>query len=232
MGGGVALLRAIKALEKLKVHNDDQRTGIDIVKKALSWPARQIAINAGEDGSIEAAQTKFCGLQVEPQEQVRFQKGPPAGHPRFSAVCGGCICPFTVSVRKEDRSGAVWGLSSLASKNRFPASVEGATRDSVRMRQRPACMQEFREELGYDGQLGTVDRIAELLYCWCAPQMEDAMCYERDYRIFEDRKKAEDTRVVQERRAGLIDRLLDDANKHGEKTKAEGTPVKDVAPAK
>ena len=51
-GGGVALLRSIKALEKLKVHNDDQRTGIEIVKKALSWPARQIAINAGEDGSI------------------------------------------------------------------------------------------------------------------------------------------------------------------------------------
>jgi len=51
-GGGVALLRGIKALAKLKVHNDDQRTGIEIVKKALSWPARQIAINAGEDGSI------------------------------------------------------------------------------------------------------------------------------------------------------------------------------------
>ena len=51
-GGGVALLRAIKALEKLKVRNDDQRTGIEIVKKAISWPARQIAINAGEDGSI------------------------------------------------------------------------------------------------------------------------------------------------------------------------------------
>ena len=51
-GGGVALLRGIKALEKLKAHNDDQRTGIEIVKKAISWPARQIAINAGEDGSI------------------------------------------------------------------------------------------------------------------------------------------------------------------------------------
>src|SRR6201981_354208 len=51
-GGGVALLRGIKALEKLKVHNDDQRTGIEIVKKALSWPVRQIAINAGEDGSV------------------------------------------------------------------------------------------------------------------------------------------------------------------------------------
>jgi len=51
-GGGVALLRAIKALEKLKGQNNDQRTGIEIVKKAISWPARQIAINAGEDGSI------------------------------------------------------------------------------------------------------------------------------------------------------------------------------------
>src|SRR6266851_9389017 len=61
--------------------------------------------------------------------------------------------------------------------------------------------------------------------------MEDAMCYVREYKIFEDRKKAEDTRVMQERRAGLIDRLLNDANKPGEKTKAEETPVKDVAPA-
>jgi chaperonin GroEL len=51
-GGGVALMRGIKALEKLKVHNDDQRTGIEIVRKAISWPARQIAINAGDDGSI------------------------------------------------------------------------------------------------------------------------------------------------------------------------------------
>jgi chaperonin GroEL len=51
-GGGVALLRAMKAIEKLKVANDDQRTGVDIVRKALSWPARQIAVNAGEDGSI------------------------------------------------------------------------------------------------------------------------------------------------------------------------------------
>jgi chaperonin GroEL len=51
-GGGVALLRAAKALEDLKGENDDQRTGINIVRKALSWPARLIAINAGEDGSV------------------------------------------------------------------------------------------------------------------------------------------------------------------------------------
>jgi chaperonin GroEL len=51
-GGGVALLRASEALKKVRTHNDDQRTGVDIVRKAISWPARQIAINAGEDGSI------------------------------------------------------------------------------------------------------------------------------------------------------------------------------------
>jgi chaperonin GroEL len=51
-GGGVALLRAAKALDDLKGENDDQRTGINIVRKALSWPARLIAINAGEDGSV------------------------------------------------------------------------------------------------------------------------------------------------------------------------------------
>ena len=51
-GGGVALLRAGKALDKLKGENEDQRHGIEMVKKALSWPARQIAINAGEDGAV------------------------------------------------------------------------------------------------------------------------------------------------------------------------------------
>jgi chaperonin GroEL len=51
-GGGVALLRSIKAIEKIRVANDDQKTGVDIVRKALSWPARQIALNAGEDGSV------------------------------------------------------------------------------------------------------------------------------------------------------------------------------------
>jgi chaperonin GroEL len=51
-GGGVALLRSIRVLDKVKVQNDDQRAGVQIVKKALSWPCRQIAINAGDDGAI------------------------------------------------------------------------------------------------------------------------------------------------------------------------------------
>ena len=51
-GGGIALLRATKAIDGLKGENKDQRHGIEIVRKTLSWPARQIVINAGEDGSI------------------------------------------------------------------------------------------------------------------------------------------------------------------------------------
>jgi len=50
-GGGVPLLRALKALDGLKVANDDQQSGIDIVRRALRAPARQIADNAGEDGA-------------------------------------------------------------------------------------------------------------------------------------------------------------------------------------
>ena len=51
-GGGVALLRAAESLKKIRTHNDDQKTGVEIVRKALSTPARQIALNAGEDGSV------------------------------------------------------------------------------------------------------------------------------------------------------------------------------------
>jgi chaperonin GroEL len=51
-GGGVALLRAIEALKTVRTANEDQRHGVDIVRKALSWPARQIALNSGEDGSV------------------------------------------------------------------------------------------------------------------------------------------------------------------------------------
>ncbi|HVZ03496.1 chaperonin GroEL [Hyphomicrobium sp.] len=51
-GGGVALLRASKALEALKSDNEDQKVGIQIVRKALQAPARQIFANAGEDGSV------------------------------------------------------------------------------------------------------------------------------------------------------------------------------------
>ncbi|MBB3138683.1 chaperonin GroEL [Rhizobium pisi] len=51
-GGGVALLRSVKALDGIKTANDEQRVGIDIVRRALEAPARQIAENAGAEGSV------------------------------------------------------------------------------------------------------------------------------------------------------------------------------------
>ena len=51
-GGGTALLYAAKALDGLKAINDDQRRGIDIIRKALQAPLRQIAENAGHDGGV------------------------------------------------------------------------------------------------------------------------------------------------------------------------------------
>ena len=53
-GGGVALARASLILAQLKGENDDQRFGMDIVRKALQSPLRQIAENAGEDGAVVA----------------------------------------------------------------------------------------------------------------------------------------------------------------------------------
>ena len=51
-GGGVALVRCEKALEGLKGESEDEQTGINIVKKALTAPLRQIAENSGLDGSV------------------------------------------------------------------------------------------------------------------------------------------------------------------------------------
>ena len=51
-GGGVALARASLVLSKLNAENDDQRVGIEIVRKAVQMPLRQIAENAGEDGAV------------------------------------------------------------------------------------------------------------------------------------------------------------------------------------
>ncbi len=53
-GGGVAYIRAIAALEGLKGDNEDQTTGIEIIKRAIEEPLRQIAVNAGKEGAVVA----------------------------------------------------------------------------------------------------------------------------------------------------------------------------------
>jgi chaperonin GroEL len=57
-GGGVAYIRAISALEGLKGDNEDQTTGIEIVKRAIEEPLRQIAINSGKEGAVVAQNVK------------------------------------------------------------------------------------------------------------------------------------------------------------------------------
>ncbi|MCZ8036470.1 MAG: chaperonin GroEL, partial [Novosphingobium sp.] len=51
-GGGVALLRALSTVKAIKTQNDDQKTGVEIVRKAIMAPARQIVDNAGDDGAV------------------------------------------------------------------------------------------------------------------------------------------------------------------------------------
>jgi len=89
-GGGVALARAVAVLETIKPANDDQRVGVEIVRRALTAPVRQIATNAGVDGSIivgklndsndysvgyDAAKGEWCDLVkagiIDPAKVVR-----------------------------------------------------------------------------------------------------------------------------------------------------------------
>jgi chaperonin GroEL len=51
-GGGVALLRALSTVKAIKTQNDDQKTGVEIVRKAIMAPAKQIVDNAGDDGAV------------------------------------------------------------------------------------------------------------------------------------------------------------------------------------
>jgi chaperonin GroEL len=57
-GGGVAYIRAISVLENLKGDNEDQTTGIEIIKRAIEEPLRQIAVNAGKEGAVIAQAVK------------------------------------------------------------------------------------------------------------------------------------------------------------------------------
>jgi hypothetical protein len=61
--------------------------------------------------------------------------------------------------------------------------------------------------------------------------MEDTMCWEMDYKFLAEHRKAQEAQIKQEQRAGVIDQLLNDANKQDEKAHVEGTPVTEVAPA-
>ena len=58
------------------------------------------------------------------------------------------------------------------------------------------------------------------------------MCWEIDYKLFAELEKARETKVKQEQRAVVIDNLLNEANKQGDRTNVDGTTVNEVAPVK
>jgi chaperonin GroEL len=57
-GGGVALIRCLEAIDKVKGANEDERIGVEIVKKAVEFPTRALANNAGEEGSVVVEEVK------------------------------------------------------------------------------------------------------------------------------------------------------------------------------
>src|SRR3546814_719456 len=72
IGGGAALLNAARVLAKLQPDNDDQRVGVEIVARALQAPIRQIAENAGHEGSIVVGQINAA---KDPADGVESQNG-------------------------------------------------------------------------------------------------------------------------------------------------------------
>jgi chaperonin GroEL len=101
-GGGVALIYAARGLDKLTTANNDQQVGIDIVRRAISAPARQIANNAGEDGSV------VVGKLVESKDKVW---GFDAQNGKYTdMVKAGIIDPAKVVRTALQNAGSVAGL--------------------------------------------------------------------------------------------------------------------------
>jgi len=101
-GGGVAVLRALKALDKVKTDNDDEKTGVDIVRRALVAPIKQIATNSGLDGSIVAA-------KVMESADVNFGYDALAGK-YCDLVSAGVIVPTKVERIALQNASSVAGL--------------------------------------------------------------------------------------------------------------------------
>jgi chaperonin GroEL len=122
-GGGVALLRSIKALDKLKLTNEDQAVGVNIIRKAIQSPSRQIAENAGEDGAViagkllenkdanwgfDAQNGKYCDMVksgiIDPAKVVR------AALQDAASVAGLLITTEAMVADKPEPAGAGGGM--------------------------------------------------------------------------------------------------------------------------
>jgi chaperonin GroEL len=139
-GGGVALLRASKVLDKLETQNNDQKVGIDIVRRALQAPTRQIVENAGVEGSVvvgkllESKDANF-GFDAQTETYTNLVKAgiidptkwswwldPPGSFSTESGHCGhGFQCGEQVSFA-DRRNSIGLGPATSAVKTALPAT--------------------------------------------------------------------------------------------------------------
>ena len=124
-GGGVAVLRVLKALDKVKTGSEDEKTGVDIVRRALVYPIKQIAENSGLEGSIVAA-------KVSESDQTNFGYDAMAGK-YCDLVKAGVIVPTKVERTALQNAASVAGLllttdaivSEIPEKKKAPAGGPG-----------------------------------------------------------------------------------------------------------
>ena len=129
-GGGVAVLRTLKALDRVKCDSDDEKTGVDIVRRALVAPIKIIAENSGLDGSIVAQ-------KVMESDDVNFGYDAMAGK-YCDLVKAGVIVPTKVERCALQNAASVAGLllttdaivSELPEKKR-PAMPSGGGMDDM-----------------------------------------------------------------------------------------------------
>ncbi|MGC9453302.1 MAG: chaperonin GroEL [Phycisphaerae bacterium] len=119
-GGGVAVLRARKALGNVKCDNDDEKIGVDIVRRALVGPIKQIAVNSGLEGSIVAE-------KVLNSEDVNFGYNAVSGK-YCDLVKAGVIVPTKVERTALQNAASVAGLllTTEAIVSEIPEKKEGA----------------------------------------------------------------------------------------------------------
>ncbi|MGB7012929.1 MAG: chaperonin GroEL, partial [Pseudolabrys sp.] len=100
LGGGVALLRSVEGLKRIKTENEDQKHGVEIVRKAIQAPARQIATNAGADGSVVVG-------KIMEKDQYSY------GYDAQSGEYGNLVTKGIIDPTKVVRS-AIQGAASVA----------------------------------------------------------------------------------------------------------------------
>jgi len=130
-GGGVAVLRTLKALDKVKTDSEDEKTGVDIVRRALVSPIKQIAENSGLDGSIVAA-------KVMEADEVNLGYDALAGK-YCDLVKAGVIVPTKVERIALQNAASVAGLllttdalvSEIPEKKKGPAGPAGGGMDDM-----------------------------------------------------------------------------------------------------